>query len=238
MKIRCLVVDDEPLARKVLESYIDRVPSLERVASCSNAPEAAACLHREPVDLMFLDIRMPGMSGVDLLGTLDAAPRVIVTTAHAEYAVEGYEYEVSDYLLKPIRFERFLKAVNRATRDRASRAEPGAAGSGDVLFVRADKVEHAVRIADIICVEGARNAVKIHTTRETILARMSLSAIGKDLPAAAFLRVHKSFFVAVDRIRKIEGNTIQLEDREVPIGKTYRQDLERLIASRRFFEGP
>ncbi len=239
MKYRCLIVDDEPLGRKVIEDYIARLPSLELVGLCSDACEAAARLHEVGVDLMFLDIRMPGMSGVDLLATLDEAPLVILTTAHAEYAVEGFEHEVTDYLLKPIRFERFLKAVNKATRELVLRRE----GTGDetskaseLLFIRADKVEHAVRVAEIICVEGARNSIKIHTTRGTITAPKSLSAIARELPGDTFLRVHKSFLVAVDRIRKIEGPSIQLDELEIPIGKTYRADLERLITSRRFPE--
>jgi DNA-binding LytR/AlgR family response regulator len=168
-KIKCIVVDDEPLARKVLKKYIDKVSSLELVKQCSNAMEAAACLHEFSVDLMFLDMKMPEMTGMDFIKTLPAPSKIIVTTAYSEYALEGYEYAVIDYLLKPISFERFLKAVNRVQETVQSRGAMQDTQHGDAhrkddfIFLWSNKIEHKVKYNAIRYVKSYGNSVEVYT---------------------------------------------------------------------------
>jgi DNA-binding LytR/AlgR family response regulator len=232
-----MVVDDEPLARKVLHNYIEKVPSLELVHECGDAMEAAAYLHAHPVDLLFLDIKMPEMTGMEFLKTLDVPPRVIITTAFSEYALEGYEYAVIDYLLKPIPFERFLKAVNKAMQQdqppREARPISAEMPQKRFIFLKADKTEHKIMLSKICCVEGWRNFVKIHTIDEMLMVSETLSSMEDNLPKDAFIRVHKSFIVAIDRIDRIQGNKVHLPGMTVPIGKYYKKDVEELISSHR-----
>jgi len=238
-KIKCIVVDDEPLARKVLKKYIDKVPSLELVKQCPNAMEAAACLHEFSVDLMFLDMKMPEMTGMDFIKTLSAPPKLIVTTAYSEYALEGYEYAVIDYLLKPISFERFLKAVDRVQETVQS---PGVQGTprgdayrkDDFIFLWSNKIEHKVKYAAIRYVEGCGNSVEVYTDDEMITVWETMTTVEESLPKSAFLRVHKSFIVAIDKIDKIERNKIRMGETEIPIGKHYKKDVTQMIAAHRF----
>jgi DNA-binding LytR/AlgR family response regulator len=239
-KIRCIVVDDEPLARKVLKKYIDKVPSLQLVKQCGNAMEAAGCLHESSVDLMFLDMKMPEMTGMDFLKTLAGPPKIIVTTAYSEYALEGYEHAVIDYLLKPISFERFLKAVNRV-RERVQ--SPGAVQDtprcdayrkDDFVFLWSNKIEHKVKYAAIRYVEACGNSVEVYTDDEMITVWETMKTVEESLPKSAFLRVHKSFIVAIDRIDKIEQNKILMGETEIPIGKHYKKDVTQMVAAHRF----
>ncbi len=239
-KIRCIVVDDEPLARKVLKKHIERIPSLELVKQCTNAMEAAACLHELSVDLMFLDMKMPEMTGMDFIRTLSAPPTIIVTTAYSEYALEGYEHAVIDYLLKPISFERFLKAVNRV---RERRQSPGgvqdtprgdAYRKDDFVFLWSDKIEHKVKYAAIRYVQACGNSVEVYTDDEMIAVWETMTTVEENLPKSAFLRVHKSFIVAIDKIDEIEQNKIRIGEAEIPIGKHYKRDVTRMVAAHRF----
>jgi len=236
-KIRCIIVDDEPLARKVLKKYIDKVPSLELAKQCSNAMEAAAYLHEFPVDLMFLDMKMPEMTGMDFIKTLSAPPRIIVTTAYSEYALEGYEHAVVDYLLKPISFERFLKAVNRAQKTVQSPGGVRGAPRGDAyrkddfVFLWSNKIEHKVKYAAIRYVEGCGNSVTVYTDDEMIAVWETMTTVEESLPKSAFLRVHKSFIVAIDKIDKIERNKIRIGEAEIPIGKHYKKDVTQMVAA-------
>jgi len=238
-KIRCLVVDDEPLARKVLKKYIDKVPSLELVKQCGNAMEAAACLHELSVDLMFLDMKMPEMTGMDFLKTLAGPPKIIVTTAYSEYALEGYEHAVIDYLLKPISFERFLKAVNRVqeTVQRPGQVQDrpsgDAHGKDDFIFLWSNKIEHKVKYAAIRYVKGFGNSVEVYTDDEMITVWETMTTVEENLPKSDFLRVHKSFIVAIDRIDKIERNKIRMGETEIPIGKHYKKDVMQMLAAHR-----
>ena len=242
-KIRCIVVDDEPLARKILKKYVDKVPSLELVKQCGNAMEAAACLHESSVDLMFLDMKMPEMTGMDFIKTLSGPPKIIVTTAYSEYALEGYEHAVIDYLLKPISFERFLKAVNRVQETVQSRERLQATPRGDVhqkddfVFLWSNKIEHKVKYAAIKYVKGYGNSVEVYTDDEMITAWETMKTVEESLPKGAFLRVHKSFIVAIDRIDKIEQNKIWMGDTEIPIGKHYKKDVTQMVDAHRFDAG-
>jgi DNA-binding LytR/AlgR family response regulator len=242
-KIRCIVVDDEPLARKVLKKYIDKVPSLELVKQCSNAMEAAACLHESSVDLMFLDMKMPDMTGMDFIKTLSGPPKIIVTTAYSEYALEGYEHAVIDYLLKPISFERFLKAVNRVQETVQGPGRLQATPRGDVhqkddfVFLWSNKIEHKVKYAAIRYVKGYGNSVEVYTDDQMITVWETMKTVQESLPKSAFLRVHKSFIVAIDRIDKIEQNRIWMGETEIPIGKHYKKDVTQMVAAHRFDAG-
>jgi len=239
-KMKCIVVDDEPLARKVLKKYIDKVPSLELVKQCGNAMEAAACLHEFSIDLMFLDMKMPEMMGMDFIKTLSAPPKIIVTTAYSEYALEGYEHAVIDYLLKPISFERFLKAVNRVQETVQSLGGVQATPRGDAyqkddfIFLWSNKIEHKVKYAMIRYVKGYGNSVEVYTDDEMITVWETMKTVEESLPKSAFLRVHKSFIVAIDKIDKIERNKILMGETEIPISKYYKKDVTQMIADHRF----
>jgi len=238
-KIKCIVVDDEPLARKVLKNYIDKVPSLELVKQCPNAMEAAACLHEFSIDLMFLDMKMPEMAGMDFIKTLSAPPEIIVTTAYSEYALEGYEHAVIDYLLKPISFERFLKAVNRVQETVQSRGAVQATLRGDAhrkddfIFLWSNKIEHKVKYDAIRYVKSYGNSVEVYTDDDMITMWETMKTVEESLPKSAFLRVHKSFIVAIDKIDKIEGNKIRMGETEIPIGKHYKKDVTQMVAAHR-----
>jgi len=239
-KIKCIVVDDEPLARNVLKKYIDKVPSLELVKQCPNAMEAAACLHEFSVDLMFLDMKMPEMTGMDFIKTLSAPPKIIVTTAYSEYALEGYEHAVIDYLLKPISFERFLKAVNRIHEtDQSRRAmqdtqRENAHRKDDFIFLWSNKIEQKVKYNAIRYVKSYGNSVEVYTDNDMITVWETMKTVEESLPKSVFLRVHKSFIVAIDKIDKIERNKIWMGETEIPIGKYYKKDVTQMVAAHRF----
>ena len=238
MKFNCLIVDDEPIAQQILESYIKQIDALILVGKCSNAFEALNVLHREKIDVLFLDIKMPSLSGLDMLKTLQNPPKVILTTAFSEFGVESYEYGITDYLLKPIPFERFLKAVNKilipqytplvTTQTEEKAEEP------TFIFFKADKKIHKYYFTDILFIEGSGNYVKIHTLNEKPLVVLDkLTELQNKLPKKQFIRVHKSFIINVSHIQKIEGNMIKIEDKVIPISATFKPNLERLIQDNR-----
>lgn len=230
MKTRCMVVDDEPLARKVIKNHISKLPSLELVKECKNAMEAAAYLHGRGADLIFLDIKMPEMSGMDFLKTLDGSIQVILTTAYAEYALDSYEYGVLDYLLKPISFERFLKAVNKAIKP----GTPPQPSENDYIFLRVNRAERRIGIGEILCVEAWRNSVKVYLEKETLMVNRTITAMETCLPKHSFIRIHKSFMVAINKIDRIEKNKVFLGEMTAPVGKYYKKDVEEMMASLRF----
>lgn len=236
MPLSCLIVDDEPLAQRVLERYVGMVEALHLVQTCSNAFEAMNALHRHPVDVIFLDIQMPELTGMAFLKTLTNPPAVVLTTAYTEFALEGYEHGVADYLLKPISFDRFLKAVNRVMALRSPStvvvAPPAAAPApeADFLFLKADKKIHKRWFRDIALLEAAGNYVKIHdTAHPLLLASETLTALEERLPAGQFLRVHKSFIVSVQHITAVAGSDIHLGKWVAPIGVSYRQKAEERL---------
>jgi DNA-binding LytR/AlgR family response regulator len=237
MKARCIIVDDEPLARQVLRKYIEKLPSLDLVNECGDAIEASAYMHTHRVDLIFLDIKMPEVTGMEFLKTFEAPPQVIITTAYSEYALQGYEYAITDYLLKPIPFERFLKAVNKALNklDIKTEMQPSNIGKPreEIIFLSVDKIERKIRLSDIRCVEACRNFVKIYTGEEVITISKTISSMEANLPRDDFMRVHKSFLVAIEHIEKIQGNKVYLLNMKVPIGQYYRKDVKRMLASHR-----
>ena len=234
MKFNCLIVDDEPIAQQILEKYISQIEALQLIGKCNNGFEALNVLHREKIDMLFLDIKMPSLTGLDLLKTLQNPPKVILTTAFSEFGVESYEYGITDYLLKPIPFERFLKAVNKilipqytplvTTQTEEKAEEP------TFIFFKADKKIHKYYFTDILFIEGSGNYVKIHTLNEKPLVVLDkLTELQNKLPKKQFIRVHKSFIINVSHIQKIEGNMVAIRDKSIPISSTFKQSIEEII---------
>lgn len=235
MKIRCIIVDDEPLAQRVLEKYITSLSSLELMAKCNDALEAMSYLHEHHVDVMFLDIKMPRLSGLDLLKTLKNPPFVILTTAFSEYALEGYEYSVIDYLLKPFSSERFLKAINKIIDQKMAKEEHAVPQSHqeithDFIFFKSDKINHKISFAEIKYIEGYGNYVKVFLRDKMLLISETMNNIQKNLPGNIFLRTHKSYIVSIKKITQIEGNMIRIGDARIPIGKHYKMNVLEILA--------
>lgn len=234
--IRYLVVDDEPIAHRIIERYANDLPHLELAGHCFDALEAMQFLSREKVDLMFLDINMPKLKGFDFLKTLANPPKVIVTTAYKEFAIEGYELDVVDYLLKPFSFERFVKAVNKLTSSEPVAAAPIAPIPTvtskvvkERLFLKGDKRHHQVAFDKILFVEAYGNYSKVHLSDEVIITHEKLSSFEQLLPSEEFIRVHKSYMVAIPKISHIEGNRIKVSQHEIPIGQVYKMNVNRLF---------
>lgn len=227
--MNCLIVEDELLAQEVIEFYIQKVDFLRLSGKCNNALQAFAALNKEPIDLMFLDIKMPEVSGIELIRSLKHPPKVILTTAFHEYALEGYELDVIDYLLKPISFERFLKAVNKAkslTEGIHVTPQQMPAGSRD-FFVRSDRKLIRINPEEIIYIEGLKNYLSIHLPGQQVIVHSTLTYLEEELSAYAHIqRVHKSFLVNKHFIRELDNNLIRLRDNtEIPIGGLYKDNL-------------
>ncbi|MEI6435133.1 MAG: LytTR family DNA-binding domain-containing protein [Bacteroidota bacterium] len=237
MKIRCLIVDDEPLAQRVIERYIENLPFLEITGKCNNAVEAIDFLHEKEADLIFLDINMPKLTGIDFLKTLKNPPLVIITTAYAEYAIQGYELDVVDYLMKPFAFDRFYKAIQKAEEMLKGResahheTREGDKPEDNFLFIKSSKKTFKVNLDQILYIEALGDYVKIFTTDKMIVSYQSLKNIETLLPAKQFPRIHKSFIIALSRIDMIEGNQVKIRDRLIPVGTNYKTEFEKLIRS-------
>jgi DNA-binding LytR/AlgR family response regulator len=235
MRIRCLIIDDEPLAQRVIEKYAENVSFLEVVGKCNSALEAFDLMHSHEVDLIFLDINMPKLSGIDFLKTLKHPPLVIITTAYAEFAIQGFELDVLDYLMKPFAFDRFYKAVQKAeemlrTREAVpSESKEVDRQDGSYLFIKSSKKTYKVNLDEILYIEALGDYVKIYTTERMIVSYQSLKNIESMLPSAAFPRIHKSFIIALSRIDLIEGNQVKIRERMIPIGTNFKADFEKRI---------
>ncbi|MEL6535639.1 MAG: LytTR family DNA-binding domain-containing protein [Bacteroidota bacterium] len=223
--IRSIIIDDEPLAHKVIQNYVAKLDFVEVVASFQSAVEALPYLNQQAVDLIFLDINMPVLKGLDFLRTLTQRPQVIVTTAYQEYALEGHELQVLDYLLKPFAFDRFLKAVSRAlppaTPPESPAAPLPAAAAPDRIFVKSDKKTHQLKVQDILYLEGAGSYVKIHLPDRILMVLERLSHFEKTLPPGQFLRVHRSYLVGLQHVETLEGNQLYLPGHTLPVGQLY-----------------
>jgi DNA-binding LytR/AlgR family response regulator len=226
---RCLIIDDEPLARQLMESHIRQVKSLQVVGACETAIEAFELLHREQVDLLFLDIQMPGITGLNFLKSLKNPPKVIFTTAYIEYAVEAFELEAVDYLLKPITFERFIKAIQKISAQKeippVSQSQP----PDEAIFIKVQKRLLRIAYPDIFYIEGFGDYIKVVTANAVHTSYSSLNKIGELLPEQQFLRIHKSFIINVRHIQFIEGNLVRILDKELPIGVTYKDALYKKL---------
>ncbi|NQU32831.1 MAG: response regulator transcription factor [Bacteroidetes bacterium] len=224
MEIRCLIVDDEVLAQDVIEKYIESIPTLKLIGKCDHAMEAISFLHNNPIDLIFLDLNMPELNGLEMLRTLHNPPNVILTTAYSEYALESYEYGVVDYLLKPIKFERFIKAVNKVVDMYSIKAESEHKDSNlsKPIFIKEDHTTHAILPENILYVEAYGNYLKIYTIEKTYVTRQTMQYMVGQLPDSIFCRIHKSYIVNKLKITKVIGNMVFIKDIELPIGSTYK----------------
>ncbi len=227
MKLRCLIVDDEPPAHKILECYISKMDGLELVHNCYNAFDAFKVIRNETIDLLFLDINMPELSGLEFLKTLKHKPAVILTTAYSEYALESYEFGVKDYLLKPIRLDRFIQAIHKVQDSISTNSEQKPIVKSEPLgtsfFVKVDGVKHNIKIEEILYVESKGNFVQIHFEDKKILTASTLTKMEQKLKPHSFLRIHKSFVINKNKLEAIHGNQIAIHNAKLPIGNSYRQ---------------
>lgn len=233
--IRCLAVDDELLSLDLLEDNIRRIPFLQLVARCNNAYEAMEVMQREPVDLIFLDIQMAGLTGTQFLQGMSSRPMVIFITAYKKYALDGFELDVLDYLVKPVPFERFLKAVNKAAEYHSFKKAPVAGPAAtDYFFVNVEYNLVKIAINDISYIEGLKDYIKIylHTGNKPVVTRLMMRAIAEKLPPSRFIRVHKSYIIALDKITAIRKNRIYINDYIIPISDSYRDGLFSIIDPR------
>lgn len=233
-KIKCLIVDDEPLAAKVIESYINRVEVLELSATCSTAVEAFNHLNSSKIDLIFLDIEMPQITGMDLITSLTNPPKIILTTAYREYAVESYEHGVVDYLLKPISFERFLKAIGKITLNQTvpKESELPTETKQKFIFVKSNKKQVKVALDKILYIEGLKEYLQIITHDEKIISYLSLTYMQEKLPSDRFIRIHRSYIISIDKIKSFSASEVSLAAKTIPIGNHYKQSaLEALKKS-------
>lgn len=227
MTIRCIITDDEPLARKGLQGYIEKIDFLELTGICEDAVQLNALLKEQPVDLLFLDIEMPYINGIEFLQNTPHPPKVIFTTAYEQYAIKGYELDVLDYLLKPISFDRFLKAANKAYDHFRAQPQPEA----DHLFIKTDSKLEKVRFADILFAEAMENYVAIYTAEKKMITHSTLKAVQASLPATQFIQPHKSYLVNTEHIRAVEGNTLHIYQYQVPISKYQKEDIMEKIVN-------
>jgi DNA-binding LytR/AlgR family response regulator len=229
--IKCIIVEDETLAQNVLQSHLQKLDRFELVAVCNNALEARAVLNSQDIDLMFLDIQLPGMTGLHFLRTLQNPPLVVLTTAYSEYAVESYEFNVIDYLLKPISFERFCKAVNKIVDGKllTHTSKEKSSPPTDHIFIKSNSKFIKVNFSEIIYIEGMKDYLKIHTRDYKLVTLQTMNDMEKILPVKQFIRVHKSYIVAVNHIKSIFGNSIELGNETLPIGISYKDKVMELI---------
>ena len=240
MSLRCLIVDDEPLAHDIILRYMEDVPFLENCGQCYRATEVPDFLNRQAIDLIFLDVRMPKLNGLDFLRTLQQRPLVIITSAYEEHALESFDLDVCDYLLKPFRFERFLKAVNRALADYTLRQQASAtvpltppitpAAAPETIYIKSDKKQIMLNLDDVYYLESLGNYVKVWDEQRFLLTQRTLSSFESQLPADTFIRIHKSYILNKKFVRYIEGNIISLKNgKQLPLGKNYKHVVKQLL---------
>lgn len=227
--LKCIIVEDETLAQDVIKSHLARIGRMELVGVYRTAPEAKAAVESREVDVLFLDIRLPGMSGLHFLSTLSDPPLVVLTTAYAEYALESYEFNVIDYLLKPISFERFAKAVNKILDGRLYATPAPAAPQGDHIFIKSNSKFFRVSFSEILYVQGMKDYLKIFTPDFTLVTHQTMNEMEAALSPRQFIRVHRSYLVSVRHIRAIYGNSIEVGKVTIPIGVNYKEMVMELI---------
>ena len=235
-KIKCLVIDDEQPAKDIIQKYIAGVDSLELAGSCNNAVEALSFLQSNTVDLLFLDIQMPHILGTNFIRTLKNPPKVIFITAYRKYAVEGFELDAVDFLMKPISFDRFLKAVNKVLElnlqknlKDAEKSDDNKEAAQPFLYFRSDRKMVKVLFNDILYIEGLRDYIRIYTTTKTIVTKHQLASLQEMLPADAFLRIHRSYIVSVSKIDSYDADIIEIAKKELPIGRLFKHDVNKLL---------
>lgn len=230
--IKYIIVDDEIAAHDNIQDYASNLSYLSFQKSCYNAFEALEYLNKHSVNLMFLDINMPKLSGLEFLKTLSNPPKIIITTAYEEFALEGYELNIDDYLLKPFNFSRFVKSVSKVSDALANKSisiKNSETTEDAKIFIKEDKKYYQIKLKDILFIEAYGNYVKINMVDRMIVSHQTLTSFTHNLPENKFIRVHKSFIISIDKIELIEGNRIQIRDHKIPIGKMYKLNVNRLI---------
>ncbi len=235
-KIQCIVVDDEPVARGIIESYLEKIQNIHLVKSCKNAAEAFEILTANSIDLIFLDINMPEISGLSLAKSVKHRSKIIFTTAYREYAVEGFDLQAVDYLLKPISFDRFLQAVQNFfelnIHQPLEKTLPNESPKSNYMFVRSDRKMIKLTFDDILYIESLSDYLKIHTKEKTIITRETISNIESKLPVNEFLRVHRSYIISLDKILSYTNEYIEIEKKAIPISRSYKENvLKKLTGS-------
>lgn len=231
MKIRCIIIDDEPIAVDYLKSYVENMPQLELVATYNRAADSFETITNENIELIFLDIRMPELNGLDFIRTLQIKPEIILTTAYSEYALEGFNLNVTDYLLKPISFERFAQAINKVASKKSAGIEiTGKSFKKEFLFLKSGYKSVKVNFNDITHVEGMKEYVLFYTTDGSkYIKNERMKNVEEMLISHNFIRVHKSYLVSLTHIKAFYGNTLEVADKEVPVGRVYKEDLKRYL---------
>ena len=227
--MKCLIIDDEPLAREILEGYIDETPGLELVASCKSALEALNYIYHSKIDLILLDIQMPQLDGLQFIETTEIKVPVILTTAFQEYALKGYDLNVADYLLKPIRYERFIKAINKLREKNLNTSNYHENLQGDFLFIKSEYKIHRVTLGSIQYLEGMKDYLIIQMPEQKLLTLMSFSDMEPFLSTPRFIRIHKSYMIALEHITSVEKSLVNIAGRQLPIGKTYRKSFFEIL---------
>ena len=234
MAIKCIIVDDEPLAIEIVESYVRKIEQLELTGTFRNAIQAFAFIQQNPVDLIFLDIQMPKLSGIDFLRTIKNPPKVIFTTAFRDYALDGFELEVVDYLLKPIPFERFLKAVGKVMQQPSATIPPAVQKpetvSDDFVYFKVDKKMVKTKMSDVLYIESIKDYVKVKTDEKEIITQQKISYLEESLPREQFLRIHRSFIVNVEKIDAYSATDVEIGKHSIPIGRNYKNDVMKALA--------
>ncbi|HZH36000.1 MAG TPA: LytTR family DNA-binding domain-containing protein [Flavisolibacter sp.] len=224
----CIIVDDEPMARDVIRRYVEQTPMLVLQGEFGNAIDASIFLHDHPVDMMFLDIQMPQLTGTEFVRSLRRAPKVIFTTAHKEYAYEGFELDVTDYLLKPVRFDRFLKAVSKALPQKSSQdtnvtaLTEDAAIAPSFIYLRVERKMVKLLLDDVLYIESDKDYVKLFTGKGFVITRQTIASVEAMLPASQFVRIHRSYIVSLNKIKSFTNESVEVGNKELPIGKLYR----------------
>ncbi len=227
MKLTCAIIDDEYLARQYIRDYIERLPFLDLVGDYNSPLLIMDELKRNAIDILFLDIQMPDITGIDFLKILNPQPYIILTTAYKEYALEGYEHNVIDYLLKPFSFDRFLKAINKVV-DMVEKERIGRT----YMTIRADRKLYKINYDDLIFIEGQRAYVTFHTTQKKITALISMKELEEKLPRDQFIRIHKCFIVSIKYLESLEGNMIEICGKKLAVGSSYRDQVEKIMKFR------
>ena len=235
IQIKCIIVDDEPMARDVVRRYIQKIPTLKLMGEFGNAIEATIFLQEQSVDMIFLDIKMPQLSGIEFVRSLRNVPKIIFTTAHKEFAHEGFELDVIDYLLKPIRFDRFLRAVNKAFPQKLQEVEVITSVASEenkpatsFIYLRVDRKMIKVLLDDVLYIESDKDYVKVFTGKGFIITRQTIASVEAMLSESQFIRVHRSYIVSLNKLKSYTAETVEIGNKEIPIGKLYRNNFLKL----------
>jgi len=236
MKINCVIIDDEPLAIKVVENHLKEFQNFEIIATFSNPIEALPLLEKSEIDVLFLDINMPKMNGLDFVKSLNSKTNIIITSAYREYAVESYDLNVLDYLVKPIPFNRFLKTINKINQQiflkKESKQKGDSTSNESFMFLKVDKKLVKINFEELLYIESLKDYIKVFTLSQTFLVHKSLTSITEELPDN-FIRIHRSYTIAIDKVKSVEGNLVEIANNRIPIGRKYVNHARRIILNQK-----